>query len=411
MSTLKETKVVSQFHAESYHTMAPVRTTNGRAGKDRKKTMRSFKLKRYRNETFGWKNPEAPPSLSCFKTSRMEIINLISDTVTKPTPGMLHAMMTAEVGDDVFRQDPTVAALEEKIAAMFGHEAALFCPSGTMTNQIALKILTQPLDEVICDITSHIYLYELGGYAFNSGIHINILQGQDGKLTASQIANAIKPEKDWYPTSKLVSLENSCNRAGGTYYTLKEIRPIHDLCKERGLFMHLDGARLFNVLVETDESPLHYGMLFDSISICLSKGLGAPVGSVLCSSAEKIKHARKVRKVLGGGMRQAGFLAAAGSYALDHHIERLREDNSRAKSVAEFLQKQEYVSEVLPGGTNIVIFRLAGDNSVEEFIRKLEDHGVLAAPMSADTVRFVFHLDIHESMMERLFEVLKQIGS
>jgi threonine aldolase len=340
----------------------------------------------------------------------MQHINLISDTVTKPARAMLETMMAAEVGDDVFRQDPTVQALEEKVATLFGHEAAIFCPSGTMTNQIALKVLTQPLDEVICDATSHIYLYELGGYGFNSGIHINVLPGQDGKLTAPQIAEAIKPDKDWYPTSKLVSLENSCNRAGGTYYTLEDIRPIHELCRARGLSMHLDGARIFNVLVETGESARDYGMLFDTVSICLSKGLGAPIGSVLSSSAERITHARKVRKVLGGGMRQAGYLAAAGIYALDHHVERLREDNSRAKFIAELLQKQDYVSEVLPGGTNIVIFRLAGNRSVTEFINTLEGHGVLAAPMSADTVRFVFHLDISEEMMERLSEVLSSIG-
>ena len=339
----------------------------------------------------------------------MELINLISDTVTKPTRGMLDAMMSAEVGDDVFRQDPTVQALEEKVAEMFGHEAALFCPTGTMTNQIALKILTQPLDEVICDITSHIYLYEVGGYSFNSGIHINVLEGQHGKLTATQIGDAIKPVTDWYPTSKLVSLENSCNRAGGTYYTTHEIRPIRVLCQERGLFMHLDGARLFNVLVVSGETPRDYGALFDTVSICLSKGLGAPVGSVLCSSAENITRARKVRKVLGGGMRQAGYLAAAGIYALDHHVERLKEDNARAKFISDLLRQQDYVSEVLPGGTNIVIFRLADGRTVPEFIMSLEEQGVLAAQMSRDTIRFVFHLDITEAMMASLVEVLRRI--
>ncbi len=319
---------------------------------------------------------------------------------------MLEAMMSAQVGDDVFKQDPTVAALEEKVASMFGHEAALFCPSGTMTNQVAIKIHTQPLDEVICDITSHIYLYELGGYSFNSGVHMNTLQGQYGRLSAHQIAEAIKPETDWYPASRLVSLENSCNRAGGTFYTTDDIRDIRTVCADCGLSMHLDGARLFNVLVETGETTQAYGELFDSVSICLSKGLGAPVGSVLTGTAEKIKFGRKVRKVFGGGMRQAGYLAAAGIYALDHHVSRLKEDNDRAKRVSEFLINQPYVSEVLPGGTNIVIFRLANGRSVPEFINVLGSHGVHAVQMSTDTLRFVFHLDITELMMERLFEVL-----
>lgn len=337
-------------------------------------------------------------------------INLISDTVTKPSPEMLDAMMSAEVGDDVFRQDPTVLELEEKVAEMFGHEDAIFCPSGTMTNQIALKLLTQPLDEAICDATSHVYLYELGGYGFNSGIHINVLQGIDGKITATQIAEAIKPDTDWYPTTSLVALENSCNRAGGTYYTLQDIQPIRALCRERGLRMHLDGARLFNVLVETGERPRDYGALFDTVSICLSKGLGAPVGSVLCSSNENIRRARKIRKVFGGGMRQAGYLAAAGIYALDNNIDRLQEDNDKAKQIADLLRTQSYVSEVLPGGTNIIIFRLSNNRPVSDFIRELETHGVLAAQMSTDTIRFVFHLDITSAMMERLIGILTKIN-
>lgn len=323
---------------------------------------------------------------------------------------MLEAMMSAEVGDDVFGQDPTVRRLEEKVAGMFGHEAALFCPSGTMTNQIALKLNTRPLDEVICDITSHIYLYEIGGYSFNAGIHINVLEGKQGKLTAAQIAKAIKPQTDWYPRSSLVSLENSCNRAGGTYYTLDEIRPIRKLCEQHDIKMHLDGARLFNVLVETGEDAKAYGKLFDTVSICLSKGLGAPVGSVLCFSADQLNYARKVRKVLGGGMRQAGYLAAAGIYALDHHIERLKTDNDRARHISSVLEKQSYVQEVLPGGTNIVIFRLAEERNVPDFIQLLASRGVLAAPMSSDTLRFVFHLDITDGMMTQLEEILQSLN-
>lgn len=207
-------------------------------------------------------------------------INLMSDTVTKPTPAMLAAMMQAEVGDDVFGEDPTVNALETRVAKMFGKEAALYCPSGTMTNQIAIKTHTNPLDEVICDVTSHVYQYETGGYAFNSGVSMNLLQGNNGKITASQVEAAIKPVYDWLPISKLVVLENTCNKGGGSYYTLEEIRPIRALCEQRGLKLHLDGARLFNALVETSESTETIGTEFDSISICLSKGLGAPVGSL-----------------------------------------------------------------------------------------------------------------------------------
>jgi threonine aldolase len=275
-----------------------------------------------------------------------------------------------------------------------------------MTNQIALKLHTQPLDEVICDISSHIYLYELGGYGFNSGIHINVLQGTNGKITAGQVQDAIKPQTDWYPTSRVVSLENSCNRAGGTYYTATDIAPIREVCQERGLTMHLDGARIFNVLVETGENPLDYGRQFDTVSVCLSKGLGAPVGSILTCSKDKIDYARKIRKVLGGGMRQSGYLAAAGIYALDHHVARLQTDNARAKAIGALLDRQSYVSEVLPGGTNIVIFRLAGGRKVPEFIDSLKSVGILAAPMSADTVRFVFHMDITQEMMERLEDML-----
>ena len=337
-------------------------------------------------------------------------VNLVSDTITRPTAGMLKAMMQADVGDDVFGQDPTVNALEERMAAMFGHERALFCPSGTMTNQIAIRVNTQPLDELICDELSHVYLYELGGYSVNSGVSISVVRGTDGKLSPAQIREAIRPEADWYPRSKLVAIENSCNRAGGTYYTLDEMRAIHQTCRAAGLSLHLDGARLFNVLVETRDDPAEVGALFDTISICLSKGLGAPVGSVLIGSDALIRQARKVRKVLGGGMRQAGYLAAAGLYALDHHIERLAEDNARARTVGSLLAAQPYVSEVLPVQTNIVIFKLTPGNSVPAMLKILESHGVLAAPMSRDTIRLVFHLDVTEAMMSHLTQVLDKIA-
>ena len=265
-------------------------------------------------------------------------INLLSDTVTKPTKEMLEYMFKAKVGDDVFQEDPTINALEAKAAKMFGKEAALFCPSGTMTNQIAIKTHTQPLDEVICDYTSHIYQYETGGYAFNSGVGIKLLQGKNGKITTELIETAINPDYDWLANSKLVVLENTTNKGGGNYYTIDEIKPIQTLCKERDLKLHLDGARLFNALVETGESTEAIGNCFDSISICISKGLGAPVGSVLIGDIGFIKRARKFRKVMGGGMRQAGYLAAACIYALDNHVERLKIDNDRAKKIGKVLE-------------------------------------------------------------------------
>jgi threonine aldolase len=337
------------------------------------------------------------------------MINLISDTVTKPTPGMLQAMMTAEVGDDVFGEDPTVNALEAKAAALFGKEAALFCPSGTMTNQIALKVHTQPLDEVICDEYSHIYQYEVGGYAFNSGIGVNLIKGTNGKITADQLAAAIKPVYDWLPISKLVVLENTCNKGGGSFYTLDEIRPIQKVCQERGLALHLDGARVFNALVETGETTQETGELFDSISICLSKGLGTPVGSLLIGTKAFIRQARRVRKAMGGGMRQAGFLAAAGIYALDNHVERLKEDNDRAKNLGEVLEKLAYVDNVRPVQSNIVIFDLKAPWSADSYLARLAEEGIKASAFGPQTVRFVTHLDVTAEMIDQVVKVIASI--
>lgn len=338
------------------------------------------------------------------------MINLISDTVTKPTSGMLEAMLQAEVGDDVFQDDPTVNLLQEKAAEMFGKEAALFCPSGTMTNQIAIKVHTQPLDEVICDRYSHVYQYETAGYAFHSGVAMNLLQGSHGKITAAQVEAAIKPLYDWLPVSKLVVLENSCNKGGGSYYTLDEIKPITDLCKKRGLKLHLDGARLFNVLVETRENTQDVGAHFDSISICLSKGLGAPVGSLLIGDAEFIRQARRFRKVMGGGMRQAGFLAAAGIYALDNQRQRLKVDNDRAQQIAAVLREMSYVSEVRPVKTNILIFDVKSPWTAESFLEKLKAHGIAASPFGVQTVRFVTHLDFTEEMTKKVIDVLQEMN-
>lgn len=339
----------------------------------------------------------------------MTTINLISDTVTKPTAGMLQAMMNAEVGDDVFREDPTVNALEAKAAALFGKEAALFCPSGTMTNQIAIKVHTNPLDEVICDEYSHVYQYETGGYAFNSGVAINLIKGTNGKVTVDQVAEAVKPLFDWLPKSRLVVLENTCNKGGGSFYTLDEIRPIRALCLERGLKLHLDGARLFNALVETGESTLEVGQQFDSVSICLSKGLGAPVGSLLIGDAKDMGEARRFRKVMGGGMRQAGFLAAAGIYALDHHIDRLKEDNDRAKQLGQALEALTYVENVRPVRSNIVIFDVKAPLKADPFLEKIAAQGINAAPFGPKTIRFVTHLDVTEAMVEEVIAVLRRV--
>ncbi len=329
-------------------------------------------------------------------------VNLISDTITRPTPGMLTAMMTAEVGDDVFGQDPTVIALEERLAGMFGHEAGLFCPSGTMTNQIAIKAQTQPLDEILCDELAHIYRYELGGYGFHSGVAIHVMRGHRGIISEQMIHDGVKPKADWNPTTRLLCLENSINMGGGNFYTLEQIHALTDVARSYGLRTHLDGARLFNVLVETGDTPADYGRYFNSISICLSKGLGAPVGSVLISDRDTIAYARRVRKVMGGGMRQAGYLAAAGLYALDHHVDRLKEDHARARRSAQGLSSMPWIKEIFPVETNILIFRVADRLNAQQVVQALENRNILCTAVNANLVRWVFHLDVTEQMMTHI---------
>jgi len=337
-------------------------------------------------------------------------VNLISDTVTLPTKEMQKAMFTAEVGDDVFGEDPTINALEAKAAGMFGKAAGLFCPSGTMTNQIALKVHTQPMDEVICEESSHIFQYEVGGYAFHSGIGVNLVRGTYGKMTAEQVEAAIKPIADWLPLSRLVVLENTANKGGGSYYTLEEIRPIRQVCAQHGLALHLDGARIFNALVETGEQAEDVGVLFDSISICLSKGLGAPVGSLLLGDSDFIRKARRVRKAMGGGMRQAGYLAAAGIYALDHHIERLRTDNAHARALGDLLQQLPKVENVRPVQTNIVIFDVKAPETAAGFLAKLAEKGVRASPFGPSTIRLVTHLNVEAAMVDYTLKVLQELA-
>lgn len=336
------------------------------------------------------------------------MIDLRSDTVTKPTPGMLDAMMQANVGDDVFEQDPTVNALQAKAAAMFGMEDALFCPSGTMTNQVAFKVLTTPLSEAIMEENAHPYRYEGGGLAFNSGISVALLKGDRGRLKAAQIRARINPDDVHFPVTRVVSLENTCNKGGGAIYDFADIAEISALCKEQGLSLHLDGARLFNALVESPEGPRDFGAVFDTISICLSKGLGAPVGSLLLSTRENIRMARRVRKALGGGMRQAGFLAAAGIYALDHHVDRLRDDHAVARKLGAEVEAMPYVAELLPVDTNIMVFRLADGQDPAAFLAHLADNDVLAVPFGGQMIRFVTHLDFKEEMIGQVRAALQK---
>ncbi|MFN5134826.1 MAG: threonine aldolase family protein [Chitinophagaceae bacterium] len=339
----------------------------------------------------------------------MNWIDYRSDTVTQPTPGMHEAMMKAPLGDDVFGEDPTINELEAKAAGMFGMEAALFCPSGTMTNQIGIKMHTQPGDEVICDFLSHVYQYEGGGIAFNSGASVRLLTSDRGRLTAHQVLEAINPDDVHKPHSSLVVLENTSNRGGGSCYELAEIEAIRAVCDEKNLKLHLDGARLFNALIYKNQSAKDYGRLFDSISICLSKGLGCPVGSLLIGTKEDIKKARRIRKVFGGGMRQAGVLAAAGIYALDHHIERLAKDHAHAKQIEAALLSHPLVESVMPVETNIIIFQLKPTVSAADMVVKLKEKGILCFATGKQTIRFVLHLDVSAEMVGRTVDILKTI--
>ena len=337
------------------------------------------------------------------------MIDFRSDTVTLPTPGMLAYMQAAPVGDDVFGEDPSINALEAKTAGLFGMEAGLFCPSGTMTNQLAIKTHTQAGDEVICEELSHIYQYEGGGIASNSGSSVKLLHGNRGRITADQVLAAINPDDVHKPISKLVSLENTCNRGGGACYDFSEIDAIHKVAKSNGLGLHLDGARIFNAIVHKKEDPKQYGKVFDSISICLSKGLGAPVGSVLLGSTPFIKKARRWRKVFGGGMRQAGSLAAAGIYALDNHIERLKEDHTKALEIKNALLKKDFVKEIFEVETNIVIAHIEGKYNATQLAAALKEKNILVIAMTPALIRFVVHLDITNEMLASTLETIEKL--
>lgn len=332
-----------------------------------------------------------------------------SDTVTRPSASMLEAMLTAKVGDDVFGEDPSINQLESMTAELFGKEAGLFCPSGTMANQIAIKVHTQPGEEVICDKLSHIYQYEGGGIAFNSGCSVKLLEGDRGRIRAEQVIEAINPDDIHKPNSSLVSLENTSNRGGGSCYNLVDIEQIRQVCLRNNLKLHLDGARLFNALIARNETPKQYGEMFDTISLCMSKGLGAPVGSVLISDKNSIKKARRIRKVFGGGMRQAGFLAAAGIYALQNNIERLSEDHAHAQLLTSALNKMDFISNILPVETNIVIFEVSGRYTAAEFVLKLKESDILAIAMSALQVRMVVHLDITADLIQKTIQIIQSL--
>jgi len=334
-------------------------------------------------------------------------INLISDTVTIPTPEMLDFMMQAKVGDDVFNADPTVIALQEKIAKLFGKEAALFFPSGTMTNQTAMKIHTQPGEQMICDKWAHVYNFEGGGAAFNSGISCCLLDGNRGMFTAGQAELAINdPENIHLAKTSLIAVENTTNKGGGACWDFKELKKIKQVCDKHHLAFHLDGARIFNALVATGESPKKYGVLFDTISICLSKGLGAPIGSLLLGSKAHIKKAYRIRKLFGGAMRQVGYLAAAGIYALDNNIERLAIDHKHAKKIGKALSKSALVSKVEPIETNIIIFNIDSKINESDFVEALKKHQILISNMGGGKLRMVTHLAVTDKMIEKVIEVI-----
>jgi len=339
------------------------------------------------------------------------VVDLRSDTVTKPTPGMREAMVSAEIGDDVFGEDPSVILLEKKCATLLGMEAAVYCPSGTMTNQIGINILTNPYEEIMCYKGAHIYKYEGGGLAGNSQLSVRLLDGNRGRLSVKEIEDNINNSADsHYPITSLIALENTVVREAGSYYTLAEIEVISQFARSKGIKMHLDGARLFNALTETKDRAVDYGKYFDTISICLSKGLGAPVGSVLVCKKEFETKARRMRKAFGGGMRQAGFLAAAGSYALDHHISRLKEDHQRAKILSSALSKVSWIKSMMPVDSNILIFTLIDSLTPEIVLPKLGENQVKAVKFGAKEIRMVTHLDVDDQMIEYAINVCKKLS-
>lgn len=337
------------------------------------------------------------------------IIDFRSDTVTRPSNKMLDCMSIAEVGDDVFGDDPTVISLQNKAAKLFNKEGALFCPSGTMANQIAIKIHTNSPGEIICEETSHVYKYEGGGIGFNSGLATKLIKGDKGRITAEMIEEVINPNEIYYPETQLVSIENTCNKGGGSIYEFDELVKIRKLCTASNLKLHLDGARIFNAIVESDYTTHQIGEQFDTVSICLSKGLGAPVGSLLIGSNNDIAKASRIRKILGGGMRQAGYLAAAGIFALDNNIEKLKDDHKRAKQIAESIKNLSWIEKVYDVYTNIIIFDIENSLDINLVINKLAAKNIKVAPFGPTQIRIVTHLDITDEMVTRTIEIMSTL--
>lgn len=338
------------------------------------------------------------------------MIDLRSDTVTKPTPEMLKAMMAAKVGDDVYKEDPSVNALEERVADMFAKEKALFFPTGSMANQAAIKLHTQPGDQLICDKYAHVYNYEGGGASFNSGVSCKLLDGDRGMFTFEQARAAINPP-DFYhsPRTSLLAVENTTNKGGGGCWDLNELSKLRSLCDKHDLGYHLDGARIWNAIVKKGHDPKDFGRIFDTISVCFSKGLGAPIGSMLIGNSDIMRDAIRIRKILGGGMRQVGYLAAAANYALDHHLDRLKEDHQRASELGQVLKNSEKVKRVEPTETNILIFELKDDENEEEFIQKLRNENIAIIGMGGGKLRMVTHLDYTQEMHQKVLSVLSSI--
>ena len=333
-----------------------------------------------------------------------------SDTVTQPTPQMLQAMMDARVGDDVFGEDPTVNALEHKAAEMFGMEAALFCSSGTQANQIALSVHMRPGEEVICSDVSHIYLYEGGGIAQNAGASVRLVKGDRGRISVSDVLQNVNADDPHYPRTAMVSVENTCNKGGGSIYDFNELIALRKFCEQKNLILHCDGARICNAAVAHGRALSDFGQIFDSLSVCLSKGLGAPVGSMLLGTKDFIYRARRRRKNLGGGMRQAGFIAAAGLYALNNHVQRLSEDHERAQRLGEIIQQCDWVEGVMPIETNIVIAQIRAPHTSAQAMLALADQGIKCFTFGSDKIRLVTHLDIHEEHMTEVARILPRIA-
>ena len=336
------------------------------------------------------------------------LIDLRSDTVTRPTPAMRAAMHAAEVGDDVFHEDPTVNRLEERVAELLGKEAALFVPSGTMSNQICVKVHTQPGDELLCDVNCHIYNYEAGGPAVLSGVTCRTLDGDYGILDVTQLEDQIRPDDEHQVRTRLVCLENTHNRGGGRIYPLEKIQAIHAWTRQHKLILHLDGARLWNAIVATGIAAKQWGGLFDTVSVCFSKGLGAPVGSALAGPREFMTRARRIRKLFGGGMRQAGVLAAAALYALEHHVERLAEDHRNAQVIAQAIADTPGMRLVPPEvETNLIWFRVEPEiGTAKDVATALKERGVLVHAAGPQTLRACTHLDVSAAQAKRAADAI-----